>query len=153
MHIPHLAFLAGQGEVERHIIFPKVGASGLHFLSTMLKGENNERRGKLKHRQERDDNEIKEFFCGGMKGQGNPQQGSYQGDDEIGKMWEILAGTVYMSQMRIIEALQCRKDEADELILVEITVQLPIFPFLPFLLFIKRIKTILWGGVREQEVL
>lgn len=43
-----------------------------------------------------------------------------------GKM--ILPGMVYMSQTRIIEVLQCRKDEANELMLLEITVQLPIFP-------------------------
>lgn len=40
----------------------------------------------------------------------------------------VLPGMVYMSQTRIIEVLQCRKDEADELMLVEITVLLPIFP-------------------------
>ena len=38
----------------------------------------------------------------------------------------ISPGMVYMSQTRIIEVLQCRKDEANELMLVEITVQLPI---------------------------
>lgn len=40
----------------------------------------------------------------------------------------ILPGMAYVSQTRIIEVLQCRKDGASKLMLVEITVQLPIFP-------------------------
>ena len=68
--------------------FPKVEAGGLHFLLTRPLEESNERRGKLQHRQERDDYKIRELFSGEMKGQGNRQQGSYWGDDGVGKMWK-----------------------------------------------------------------
>jgi len=40
----------------------------------------------------------------------------------------ILPGTVYMGEMRITEVLRSRKEEGNELLLVEITVQLPILP-------------------------
>lgn len=54
----------------------------------------------------------------------------------------ILPGTVYMTQTRIIEVLQCRKDDDNELMLVENVVQAPISPS-SLISFIKRIKTIL----------
>lgn len=60
----------------------------------------------------------------------------------------ILPGMVYMSQKRIIEVLQYRKDEDNELMLVENVVQVPISPS-SLISFIKRIKTILQGGVKE----
>lgn len=53
----------------------------------------------------------------------------------------ILPGMVYMSQKRIIEVLQCRKDEDNEPMLVENVVQVPIF-LSSLISFIERIKTI-----------
>lgn len=44
------------GRSGKALFLPKVEAGGLNFLSTMPLGESNERKGKLKHRQERDDN-------------------------------------------------------------------------------------------------
>lgn len=40
----------------------------------------------------------------------------------------ILPGIIYMSQKRIIEVLQCRKDEENELMVVENVLRCPFLP-------------------------